>query len=236
MNRTRMPMNPSPAPMNRRRPPMNHAQLRATFTEAGRALVPSPVPLAAIEREGRARRRRRRVAVVVTGCLLLLAPLGFISWRMAGVPGPGQAAPSASVPAGTVRVVAPGERVRPLSGVELWLTKDGAHWSAPSGAGEFLPVGGLARDTPAVTVRLEAADGRLLLSGIHHGGGTAARVEVTTPSGRTTGTLLTLAGGPGWDVWYATAELPTKKQELIQTRVTVYDADGKVLARAGVGR
>ncbi|GHI06269.1 hypothetical protein AQI88_36335 [Streptomyces cellostaticus] len=212
-------------------------ELSEVFTSALDGTPRTPVPLAAIEREGRTRRRRRRITALLTCCLLVLGPLGYVGRRLADGSGSGPVTPGRTVAAGAVRVVAAGERVRPASGTELWLTKDGAHWSEPRGMGEFLPVAGLSSGTPAVTLRLEVVDGRLLLSGVHHGGGPAARVEVDTPSGRVLGTVLTLAGDPGWDVWYATARFVVTKDKrmLLDTRVTVYDADGKVLARGGVG-
>ncbi|TVZ94240.1 hypothetical protein [Streptomyces sp. BK340] len=223
---------------------MRHRQTQPLEDELGEAFAAArdeaprtPVPLAAIEREGRARRRRRRITVLLACCLLVLVPLGYAGRRLTGASGGEPSAPGRSVAAGTVRVVAAGEHVRPLSGQELWLTKDGAHWSSPQGGGESLPVSGLSAAPPTVTLRLEVT-GRsgLLLSGVHRGGGPAARVEVRMPSGRTTATVLTLAGDPGWDVWYATPRLPADKQELLRTRVTVYDAGGEVLARGGVGR
>ncbi|MEU5532036.1 hypothetical protein [Streptomyces sp. NPDC020362] len=211
--------------------------LTEAFASAVADVPRTPVPLTAIERAGRTRRRRRRATAFLACCVLVLGPLGWLGWRLAGGPGSGPVTPGKSVAAGTVRVVAAGERVRPLSGAELWLTKDGAHWSAPKGGGEFLPVAGLSPNTAAVTVRMELADGRLLLSGIHHGGGPAARVEADTPAGRVPGTVLTLAGDPGWDVWYATIRFDVTRDKgmLMDTRVTVYGADGKVLARGGVG-
>lgn len=223
--------------MKRGRPIAPPGELGDAFASVRDAAPRTPVPLAAIEREGRARRRRRRITALLAGCLLVLGPLGYAGLRLAGRSSPGSATSGGTGPAGAVRVVAAGERVRPLSGAELWLTKDGAHWSAPKGGGEFLPVAGLSSDTPTVTLRLEVLDGRLLLSGIHHGGGAAARVEVETASGRVRGTVLTLAGSPGWDVWYATAPfvVPRDKRTPQVSRVTVYDADGRVLARGGVG-
>lgn len=220
----------------RQREPVD-GELGEAFAAAREGAPRTPVPLAAIEREGRARRRRRRITVLLTCCLLVLGPLGYVGRRLTDVSGGGPVTPGRSVAAGTVRVVAAGEHVRPLSGEELWLTKDGAHWSSPQGGGESLPVSGLSAEPPTVTLRLEVTGrGGLLLSGVHRGGGAAARVEVRLPSGRTNGTVLTLAGNPGWDVWYATPRLPADKQELMHTRVTVYDAGGKVLARGGVGR
>ncbi|GHE04088.1 hypothetical protein [Streptomyces alanosinicus] len=223
--------------MKRRKPEPLQGELSEAFAAASGDGPATPVPLAAIEREGRTRRRRRRIVALLTCCPLVLGPLGYVTWRLAGGSGAGAATSGRTVASGTVRVVAAGEHVRPLAGTELWLTKDGAHWSAPQGGGEFLPVAGLSSKTPAVTVRLEAADRRLLLSGVHHGGGPAARVEVRTPSGRFPATVLTLAGSPGWDVWYATApfDAARDKRMLPNVEVTVYGADGRVLARGGVG-
>ncbi|MGW7255982.1 hypothetical protein [Streptomyces sp. NPDC054834] len=209
--------------------------VREAFAEAVREADTPPLPLAEIEREGRACRRRRRMTALLTGGLLVLAPLGLIASRTLIAPASsGSTAPSASVPAGTVRVVASGERVRPLGGVELWLTKDGEHWSTARGSGQFLPIGGHAAHGPAVTLRLEEVNGRFLLSGTYQGDRPAARVEVTASSGTTHGTLLTLAGDQDWSVWYAAAELPLDKRVFSELRVTVYDARGAVLARSGV--
>ncbi|MFI5687262.1 hypothetical protein [Streptomyces sp. NPDC051636] len=206
-------------------------EVRQAFAEAARGAVPPPLPLAEIEREGRARRRRRRTTALLTGCLLLLAPLALLTFRTAS---PGPTAPSPSVPAGTARVVASGERVRPLPGVELWLAKNGEHWSTARGSGQFLPVSRPAAHDPAVTLRPEEVNGRFLLSGTYQGDRPAARVEVTAPSGTTHGRLLTLAGDPGWSVWYAVARLPLDKRVFAGLRVTVYDARGAELARSGV--
>ncbi|MFJ9964133.1 hypothetical protein [Streptomyces avermitilis] len=223
--------------MSRTVPPPHHAELREAFARLADDVMPSSVPLTEIEREGRARRRRRRTTALVTGCLLVLAPLAYVSWRLTPAAPDGGAAPAASVPGGSVRVVAAGERVQPLSGVELWLAKDGEHWSTPTGSGVSLPEESRGAGGPAVTLRLEQVHDRFLLSGTYRGAGQAARVEVETPSGTTAGTLLTLAGSPGWSVWYAAAPEPKSagKRLFAAVRVTVYDARGAVLARSGDG-
>lgn len=131
-------------------------RLREAFTEAAYDVTPPPVPLEAIERDGRRRRRRRRAAALSTGCGLLLAPLVVLALRPDGPSStvrpmaPPAASPSAgtspsptptptptltsatSTPlAGKVRVVAPGERLTTDEGTELWLTADGKHWRDP---------------------------------------------------------------------------------------------------------
>ncbi|GEC09808.1 hypothetical protein SSP24_74630 [Streptomyces spinoverrucosus] len=203
--------------------------MREAFRTAMRDDVP-PVPLAEIVREGRARRRRHRAAVLLTGCLLLLTPPAIVTLRDSLVSGgAGPATPSRPVLARTVRVVASGERVRPLPGVELWLTKNAGHWSTPNGAHSLAPGSG-----PALTLRLEVVDGRLFLCGIYQGERQPARVRAEMASAAPAGTLLTLAGDPGWMAFYATGQLPPDEGAPKEIRVTVYAADGAVLARSEV--
>ena len=93
---------------------------------------------------------------------------------------------------------------------------------------------------PAVSVRFEPLDSTssYFLSGLYRGlSADPARVEVAVGDGRFTGTVLTLAGSPGWGVWYARAplsgaELKSSSVNGVPT-VTVYDAAGKVVARSG---
>ncbi|WP_432042439.1 hypothetical protein [Streptomyces cadmiisoli] len=205
--------------------------------EAFRAAVgdldaPPTAPLDAILREGRTRRRRRRTALLVACSLLLLVPAVVIAGTDLTLPGgAGPSAPDTPAPSGTVRVVAAGERVRPLPGAEVWLTKNEAKWSTRNGTRALEPGGGT-----AVSLRSEIVDGRLLLTGVYRGERPAARVETVTPSGTLTGTLLTLSGEPGWTVWYAIGRPPSDPRERQAARVTVYAADGTVLARGGVDR
>ncbi|MGW2640841.1 hypothetical protein [Streptomyces sp. NPDC001348] len=209
-------------------------EVREAFAEAAREADPPPLPLAEIEHEGRARRRRRLATALLTVCLLVLAPLGYLaSHTLVTTSSSGSTSPSDPTPAGTVRVVASGERVRPLHGVELWLAKDGVHWSTAWGPGWSQPVGGRAAHGPAVTLHLEGSGDRAVLSGTYQGDRPAARVEVTTPSGATHGTLLTLAGARGWSAWYATLQAGRVKREFEKLQVTVYDARGVALARSG---
>ncbi|MFF4487609.1 hypothetical protein ACFY0F_14125 [Streptomyces sp. NPDC001544] len=209
-------------------------EVREAFAEAAREADPPPLPLAEIEHEGRARRRRRLATALLTVCLVMLAPLGYIaSHTLVTTSSSGSTSPSDPTPAGTVRVVASGERVRAMSGVELWLSKDGEHWSTASGPGWFQPVGGRAAHGPALTLHLEGSGNRAVLSGIYRGDVPAARVEVTMPSGATHGTLLMLAGARGWNAWYTTLPTERVKREFEKLRVTVYDARGVALARSG---
>lgn len=59
-------------------------RLREAFAEVAYDVTPPPVPLAAIERDGRRRRLRRRAAVLSTGCGLLLLPFVMLALRPDG--------------------------------------------------------------------------------------------------------------------------------------------------------
>ncbi|MFE6482605.1 hypothetical protein ACFVGN_06670 [Streptomyces sp. NPDC057757] len=224
--------------------------LREVFAEAALDVTPSVVPLAAIEREGRRRKRRRRAAVLGAACGVLLAPLAVVVLQGGISPGGSErvAPPAASSGprpsvsasrAGKVRVVTPGERVKVSTGIEIWLTEDGKHWSEPDQPTQFRSVtdGNLDLSTPGVSLQESGQDnGLFFLSGIFYGEGEPARVAVETVAGDLDGTALTLAGRPGWGVWYAEVKVP---QALLSSsdaamgvtrRVTVYDSAGGVIA------
>ncbi|WP_216591469.1 hypothetical protein [Streptomyces brasiliscabiei] len=156
--------------------------LREAFAEAALGFTPPPVPLEAIERDGRRRRRRRRAAAVGTGCGLLLIPLvvalalrpddpsstvqpmapPHASADRSPSPSPTPAPTGASAPAaGQVRLVGPDERVTTAEGTELWLTEDGKHWRDPDpdtgafGPDEFRSVvdGNLDTSAPGISMQ-----------------------------------------------------------------------------------
>ncbi|MEV8434861.1 sigma factor-like helix-turn-helix DNA-binding protein [Streptomyces chartreusis] len=205
--------------------------VRAAFDAAVGDLGPwPPVPLSEVLRVGRVRRRRRRTAMLVIGSVLLLVPSVAVASADLALPGgTGPSVPGEPAPSGSVRVVAAGERVRPLPGAEMWLTRGEARWSTPNGT-QVLDPG----DGPALGLRTETVDGSLLLTGVYRAGRPAARVELETVSGATAGTLLTLSGDPGWMGWYATVGQPADQRAWQRLRVIVYASDGTVLARAGV--
>ncbi|MGQ4384707.1 hypothetical protein [Streptomyces sp. SAS_270] len=136
----------------------------------------------------------------------------------------------------TARVVASGEHVTAAPGFELWLTADGKHWTTPGDPEpQFRSVvdGNIDLGTPGVSRQSESTGGRYTLSGLYYGGkGTASRVEIETGAGTVHGKLLTLAGKPGWGVWYATTAAPAKNDGFdFIGAVTVYDTRGKVYAQ-----
>ncbi|QNP71287.1 hypothetical protein IAG44_18830 [Streptomyces roseirectus] len=214
------------------------------FTEAAtRAAAYGDVPLGAlggVERRGRAL-RRRRVGAVALGCALLLVPPGLVvAERVGGFGGVGAvdgAARVGGVAPGPIRVLAPGERVEPVPGLKVWLTSDGEHWSTPRGAEPLQEGGSGAR----VSLRAELVDGDVyFVTGGYSGlTGDPRRVEVSVGGSVVTGMVLTLAGGPGWGVWYL--EKPLTARELKASSatgelvVTVYDAGGRAVARSGGG-
>ncbi|MGW2255561.1 hypothetical protein ACWCXH_36145 [Kitasatospora sp. NPDC001660] len=141
--------------------------------------------------------------------------------------------------ASTVRVVAVGEKVQALPGVTLWLTAEGKHWSAPEQSDQFRSAvdGNLAPGS--ASAQQEGVNGRLFLSGVFLGTGDEARVEIATQDDTLSGHILTLAGHPGWGVWYADGG-PSKPHHAIDPqhpfhsdvrKVTVYDSAGKVISQ-----
>ncbi|MER7924287.1 sigma factor-like helix-turn-helix DNA-binding protein [Streptomyces sp. NPDC096057] len=224
------------------------------------------VPLDVVRRRGRALRRRRS-CVVVGVCAAVLVPAVVVgAGRFAGAgSGGGAESGAVGVALSPIRVVAPGERVDAVPGVRVWLTADGEHWSTPQGSSQFQGlndagyrdsywdkvkggreggaesgaevVGGSGKS--GVSVRLDPVHNSYFLSGLYRGlSADPARVEVSVDDRRITGTVLTLAGGPGWGVWYARSPLSLTEAKTSLAgggpTVTVYDTAGKVVARGGV--
>ncbi|MEU7469867.1 hypothetical protein AB0A94_15230 [Streptomyces sp. NPDC044984] len=225
------------------RPQQESERLRDAFGEVADGLMPSPVPLAAIERAGRARRRRRTAGMVI-GCGLLLAPLAAVTVRavlqehsplqrneVAAHPTP----PDTPDVAGSVRVVAPGERVQAGAGVELWLTEEGEHWSTPEMDHQFRSVADRDVGHRRLTVGLmtETVGDRCFLSGLYTGTVDVGRVVVDTGDGKVTASVVRLPGTPDWGVWYADVPL---HEDLTVNGVTLYSTRGKDIASMAPSR
>ncbi|MFJ9968857.1 sialidase family protein [Streptomyces avermitilis] len=212
-------------------------RLREVFTSAAYDITPSPVPLAAIAAAGRAH-RRRRTAVLATTCGLLLVPLAVTAVQSGPFSSDPAGSPAAPATVHTARVVAPGERVQAAPKVQLWLTKNGKHWSTPQKADQFRSVtdGNLDMSRPGVGLQGEPIGKDYFLSGIYHGKGDAATVKIKTAKGTVTGTIVRLAGKPGWGAWYATTPLPdmtvpkAKQKHHFVRSITVYDTTGNTIA------
>ncbi|MGX9888750.1 sigma factor-like helix-turn-helix DNA-binding protein [Streptomyces sp. NPDC002276] len=230
-------------------------RLRERLTEVAEAAqvgagdVPFGVALDDVERRGRALRRRRR-AVGAAVCALLLVPAGVLAvGRIVGGGSAGGAVAGAvDVARSPIRIVAPGERVAAVPGVQVWLTSDGKHWSTPQRPNQFVGLtdGSYASGSkagagkPAASMQPDRLNSSYFLSGLYRGlSADPARVEITVDDNRMTGTVLTLAGSPGWGVWYTRASLSLAELKSSYgdggPTVTVYDAAGKVVARGGVG-
>ncbi|MFE7123245.1 hypothetical protein [Streptomyces sp. NPDC057617] len=217
-------------------------------------------------------RIKKYVAAATVTAAVLAVPTGAYALTSDKAPtAPSAATPSAGVaksrtatgagvfgagvrPAGqasSVRVVAPGERVKAAPDVLLWLTGEGKHWSTPDGE-QFRSVtdGNLDLTTPGISRQSEPVGDRYFHSGVYYGSRAAARVEITTRTGRTVrASMVELAGRPGWGAWYATTELPSAPKVLgpegagtggageatggsvdFIRSVTLYDTAGRVLA------
>ncbi|MFE4051639.1 sigma factor-like helix-turn-helix DNA-binding protein [Streptomyces sp. YIM B13518] len=211
---------------------------RAGFAAVLAGFVPPAVPLDGVQRDG-ALRRRRRAGVVAAGCALLLAPPAVLAAGPLGGDGATGASKAPDGPApGPVRIVSPGERVAAAPGVNVWLTPDGQHWSSPQASNRFRPVndGNLDSTGAGVPVQVEELDdGTYFQSGVYRGlSADPARVEIRTGGRTVTANVLTLAGSPGWGVWYARTPLAETVAGGGRT-VTVYDAFGDVLMRSDLG-
>ncbi|MEV5931884.1 sigma factor-like helix-turn-helix DNA-binding protein [Streptomyces sp. NPDC052079] len=213
---------------------------QARFAALMSGFVPSAVPLDDIRRDG-ALRRRRRAGVVAAGCALLLAPPAVLtSGSLTGGDTTGAAeAPDQPAP-GPVRIVAPGERVAAAPGVDVWLTPDGHHWSSAQAPTRFRPVsdGNLDHGRPGISVQGERLDDETYFqTGVYYGlDGEAARIEIRTGGRTVTANVLTLAGSPGWGVWYAKTPVGEGGSGGGSRQVvTVYDASGDVLVRSELG-
>ncbi|MER5547047.1 sigma factor-like helix-turn-helix DNA-binding protein [Streptomyces sp. NPDC002589] len=223
-------------------------RLREAWAAAAGDVVPGPVPLAAVTVRGRAW-RRRRAAVAATGCAAVLVAGGFVAVGLVGGAGSGSSSGTvAGREAGSVRIVAPGERVQAAPGVEMWLTADGSHWSTPEQANQFRGLDTYPRHQPGVSVQAEPVKGGYFLSGLYYGvTGDPGRVELSTGHGQVAANVLTLAGSPGWGVWYASTPLSARDTKTLIVEgvggdegdrgdgVRVYDAAGAVVARLRSG-
>ncbi|MHC0434323.1 hypothetical protein ACX6XY_29750 [Streptomyces sp. O3] len=222
-------------------------RLRALFEEAAYDVTPGPVPLADVERRGRAR-HRRRAASLTAGCALAAAAVGAALLPVLDRP-PEHSAPatppaltrtptpaaSASPPPSTPppkppTVVKPGERVTAAPGVKLWLTKEGKHWSDPTGFEQFRSIadGNIDPADPGISHQSTSDGEQTFHSGLYYGTKDAARVELTSGTGdRATAALVELPGKPGWGAWYVTTSVD---EGFSGAPVTLYDTTGKRVA------
>ncbi|MFF7180224.1 hypothetical protein [Streptomyces sp. NPDC008121] len=212
--------------------------LREAFMRAAHDITPSPVPLAAVRREGRSRRRRRTAVLAALSMLGVVTVTAVAVGRIDRPAATPPAAPPASatrpvtVPPPTsspVDVVRPGERVDAGRGWTVWLTREGKHWAGEDGFENFRSVvdGNIDLSQPGVSHQSEGDANGVFHSGIYHGTAEAGRVELRGADGRrTVAKLLELSDRPGWGVWYAHA--PSSADD---PGVSLYDREGRLLTR-----
>ncbi|MFD3330550.1 hypothetical protein [Streptomyces sp. NPDC058701] len=216
--------------------PFDSDRLRDAFTDAAHDISPSRVPLAAIKAAGH-EQRRKRAAGLAGACVLLLVPLAATAVEyLPSTASHITATPAA--PAVSARMTVPNERVTVAPGAELWLTKDGLHWSTPQQFNQFrsLTEGNVPNEA-SVSLYAEPIGDVLFLAGAYRASTDAAAVRIETTSGTVNGTIVRLTGKSGWGAWYATSPLAhstatpqhgTKEGSVL--RITVLNGSGNTLA------
>ncbi|MCP9213193.1 hypothetical protein [Streptomyces cucumeris] len=142
---------------------------------------------------------------------------------------------ASSMNKGSVKVVAPGEKITVAPGVKMWLTQNGKQCLQHSF--ETTPwCQTLAGAKPGANLAgLDSNDHRGWLSGGYIGNGVPDHAQIRTLSGTTHATVVTLAGNPGWGAWYAQARTTSpapadnKHPKAFLRNVTVYDTAGKTI-------
>ncbi|MFJ5219434.1 hypothetical protein ACIP98_32605 [Streptomyces sp. NPDC088354] len=186
-------------------------------------------------------RMKKYVAAAVTAAAVTGVPTVAHALTPAQAPGKAAAhitagATAHAVKAESARIVRPGQRVHAAAGVELWLTRDGKHWTTPDmPEGQFRSVvdGNIDPHEPSVELQAETVGDQFFLSGVYVAPDSAAKVEVVTDDGTVTGTVVRLPGHPGWGAWYATSPVPRPLPAPIGRyfhSVTVLDAADHPLA------
>ncbi|WP_327234783.1 hypothetical protein OG349_13150 [Streptomyces sp. NBC_01317] len=216
--------------------PTQAEELRHALDGYARAVAPTPAPTGAILDAVRRRRIRRRAGGVaacgaaLTAVTLLLTAPADTSGTVRPLPaGPVTGATPSPTGKGVVKVVAPLEKVKVSAKLTVWLTKDGRQCSRLV---RFDSCDTYTTDKPSVGLVQASTEGSSEESARQHwiGEFTARGVArmVVRDAGRTyEGTVVTLAGDPGWGAWYA----DVKPSARIPRSLTLYDDAGNVLAR-----
>ncbi|MYW05675.1 hypothetical protein [Streptomyces sp. SID3343] len=162
-------------------------------------------------------------------------------------PAPGTPSPGPSAPAPPVRTVAPGEQVTAEAGRVLWLTADGQHVvEVPPAPGQTSPAEPQAKKVldgnlgfGSINVRVFGGSDGALYTGAFRYQATLAPARVTIEFADRTldAHVLTLAGSPGWAVYYLDAAPVSRDVSHPSIGggtgvVVAYAADGTVLARS----
>ncbi|MFF3604667.1 hypothetical protein [Streptomyces sp. NPDC002463] len=154
------------------------------------------------------RRRRRGWLAAVAGAAVLATGMGTaVAASVTTAPvsaAPAVASSGAASVAGSVRVVAPGERIA-AGADKLWLTAEGLHVAATTSSGTDAPDVLRVTDVlPGKVATIAHGDASgALFAGIYRGPVTATATVTLTVGGRTLqARVVTLAGKPGWAAYY----------------------------------
>jgi len=226
-------------------------RIAGALADGARGIVPSAVPLGRILLEGRRRRRRHRALLVGGGGLAgigVLVPIvlltGPVPERLSVEPSRSAASVGSGPVLPTVRVVAPGQPVRPWRTVRLWLTEEGAYWQADDDPDPIFRSAfdvNIDRSEPGISLVMGLGGDQEYFFGLYYGPGAdgAATVVLSTPGGLTcTGSLVTLSRQSGWGAsrqsgwgaWYADPRSAGwTDRDLRHMMVSILDAQGRTL-------
>ncbi|MFJ6216715.1 hypothetical protein ACIQGZ_25805 [Streptomyces sp. NPDC092296] len=144
---------------------------------------------------------------------------------------------------GAVKVVAPGEKVPIGGGATLWLTEDGRQCVRQPGSAEArCNTASRSRPWVVMTFVSSGSDGRTTIAGSFTAGDAPARISARTLNGVAEGTVVTLAGNPGWGAWYADAGIggasrsPLKGSRIFLRGLTLYGVDGRAMVSFEEGK
>ncbi|MFJ1599248.1 hypothetical protein [Streptomyces sp. NPDC088261] len=221
--------------------PTQAQELRHALDGYARTVAPTPAPTGAILDAVRRRGIRRRAggvavcgAALTAATLLLTAPADTGGTVRPLPAGPvTEATPSPTVTE-RVKVVAPLEKVRVSAKLTVWLTGDGRQCSRLV---RLTSCDTYTTDTPSVGLVQASTEGSSEAGARQHwiGEFTArgvARMVVRDAQGTYEGTVVRLAGDPGWGAWHADVK-PTGR---IPRSLTLYDDAGNVLVRKDLTR
>jgi hypothetical protein len=202
--------------------PAEAGQLRRALDDFADTMPVGPVDVTAVVRASHRRRSRRRIAGAAMGAVLL-GPAAY-----AFLPDTGTAPRTA----GHVRILAPDERVTVYGTTQVWLTADGGfcRQDDPTSAASCTPVSGAPRYVRISDVLVPADTRSVTLTGTFSAPGTAVGVRVRQGEATAEGTVLTLAGDPGWGAWFA--DVPLNTTAGVTDVVSVYDPARRTIVGA----
>jgi len=208
-----------------------HDGLGRAFAASAQQWSESPAPVQNILRLSRRRRVRRR-AVTATVASGVLAVAGVSAATVVG-----HAPPAISSSAGSAAriVVQPGQNIHLAANADLTLVRDGFCVSGSGWEllGETPPFCKTLRDTTVDGLHVMPGYGTRdtdALADLYVGNDALARIVVNDQGRITDGSVYTLPGNPGWQVF--TTRAPRIAAPVPDITTTGYDSAGNVLFRA----